>query len=170
MPKKEVIVDTNALLLPGEFGIDIFEELARLGYERAVVPRAVLNELDRLRQHPRLKGSERRAASLGFSLVLEYVRASASSASSASTGSSSGGRGCTVTIKEINENEEEEEERERERERERVSETDALILELALKRRAAVLTNDAELRRELSEAGVATVYLRGRSRLEERSR
>ena len=45
--------------------------------------------------------------------------------------------------------------------------TDEMIVELALKRKAAVLTNDEELRTKLSHAGIATVYLRGRNRLEE---
>ncbi len=45
--------------------------------------------------------------------------------------------------------------------------TDEMIAALALKRKAAVLTNDEELRTKLSQAGIATVYLRGRNRLEE---
>ena len=42
-----------------------------------------------------------------------------------------------------------------------------MIAALTLKRKAAVLTNDEELRTKLSHAGIVTVYLRGRNRLEE---
>jgi rRNA-processing protein FCF1 len=130
-----VIVDTNALLIPGEFGVDIFEELERLGYERVIVPKAVLKELDKLRQRPNLKGKEKIAAKIGYSLTLKYMRR----------------RGCKVEI-----NEEEEEGRD----------VDEIIAELALKKKAAVLTNDGFLMRKLSKAGIATVYLRGKNRLE----
>jgi hypothetical protein len=132
--RKEVIVDTNALLIPGEFGVDIFDELERLGYLRIIVPRVVLNELDRLRQRPGLKGKEKIAANVGYSLLQRYPR---------------------ISIEEA-EGEKEEED------------TDEIITALALKRKAAVLTNDENLRRKLSQAGIATVYLRGGNRLEER--
>jgi rRNA-processing protein FCF1 len=46
--------------------------------------------------------------------------------------------------------------------------TDALIVALAVRQNAAVLTNDEELRKTLSRAGIVTVYLRGGTRLEER--
>jgi len=45
--------------------------------------------------------------------------------------------------------------------------TDEMIATLARKRKAAVLTSDEELRTKLSQAGIATVYLRGGDRLEE---
>jgi rRNA-processing protein FCF1 len=60
---------------------------------------------------------------------------------------------CRVTIKE----EEEGEERD----------TDDWIAWFALKKKAAVLTNDEKLKRKLTNAGIATVYLRGKCRLEE---
>lgn len=145
MLRKKVIVDTNALLIPGEFGVDIFEELERLGYEHIIVPEAVLSELDRLRQRPDLKGKEKRAAKIGYSLVLKYVHEEHD--------------GCMVTI-----NKEEDEEESEGRKRD----VDELIAKMALKLKAAVLTSDEPLRRKLSEAGVATVYLRGKSRLEEK--
>ncbi|MEA2033738.1 MAG: PIN domain-containing protein [Euryarchaeota archaeon] len=147
MLRKNVIVDTNALLIPGEFGVDIFEELERLGYEHIIVPEAVLSELDELRRRPNLKGKEKRAANIGYSLVLKYAYEEP-------------GR-CMVTI---NKEEEEEESGERERERD----VDELIVKMALKHKAAVLTSDEPLRRKLSKAGIATVYLRGKSRLEEK--
>ena len=143
--EKKVIVDTNALLIPGEFGVDIFEELERLGYGHIIVPEAVLSELDRLRQRPDLKGKEKRAAKIGHSLVLKYVHEEHD--------------GCMVTI-----NKEEEESGGQERERD----VDELIVKMALTLKAAVLTSDEPLRRKLSKAGIATVYLRGKSRLEEK--
>lgn len=41
-----VIFDANALMMPAQFGVDVFDEVERLvgGYE-AVVPRAVVEEL-----------------------------------------------------------------------------------------------------------------------------
>ncbi|MGB7531976.1 MAG: PIN domain-containing protein [Halobacteriota archaeon] len=145
MLRKKVIVDTNALLIPGEFGVDIFEELERLGYGHIIVPEAVLSELDRLRQRPNLKGKEKRAANIGHSLLLKYVYEEHD--------------GCMVTI-----NKEEEESWGQERERD----VDELIIKMALTLKAAVLTSDEPLRRKLSKAGIATVYLRGKSRLEEK--
>jgi rRNA-processing protein FCF1 len=141
MIRKEVIVDTNALLIPGEFGVDIFYELERLGYETVIVPKKVLNELHELKQRPGLKGKEKRAAKIGYSLVLTYASRQEP------------GR-CRVTIKE------EEEEREE-------RDTDDWIAWFALKKKAAVLTNDEKLKRKLTNAGIATVYLRGKCRLEE---
>ncbi|MFV9677246.1 MAG: hypothetical protein ACNYVW_06305, partial [Methanosarcinales archaeon] len=44
--------------------------------------------------------------------------------------------------------------------------TDKLIAELATKLDAAVFTIDDDLKQELTHAGVQTVYLRGRNRLE----
>ncbi len=159
MLRKEVIVDTNALLIPGEFGVDIFQELERQGYEHIIVPRVVLNELERLRQRPGLKGKEKRAAKIGYSLVLKYVHASKQERMPGKPLQGLRGREaephrCKVTINE----EEEGEGRERN--------ADVVIAELALKKKAAVLTNDEELRRKLSKAGIATVYLRGENRLE----
>jgi len=145
---KEVIVDTNALLIPGEFGVDIFEELARLGYLHIIVPRVVLNELDRLRQRSRLKGKEKIAANIGYSLIHRYTNTS---------GQQEGRMSVRWRIS-IEEAEGEQGERD----------TDEIITALAVKRKAAVLTNDESLRTKLSRAGVTTVYLRGRNRLEER--
>ncbi len=147
MLRKRVIVDTNALLIPGEFGVDIFEELEVLGYEHVIVPKVVLNELDRLRQSPYLKGIEKIAANIGYSLVIKYVQDREPEPYR-----------CKVTI-----NEEEEGEVGRERD----IDTDEWIVKLALKLKAAVLTNDEPLMRKLSKAGIATVYLRGENRLEE---
>ncbi len=150
MIRKEVIVDTNALLIPGEFGVDIFEELERLGYVHIIVPKMVLAELDRLRQRPGLKGKEKIAANVGYSLIRKYTDTSEQERMST---------GCTISIEE-GAGEEEVEKGE--------GDTDEMIAALALKRKAAVLTNDEELRTKLSQAGIATVYLRGKNRLEDR--
>ena len=137
----EVLVDTNALFIPGEFGVDIFGELERLGYQHIIVLKAVMNELDRLRQE--LKGKDKRAANVGYSLLLRYLHAAEQEQMP--------GR-CKVTLNEVDVGE---------------MNTDDLILEVAVKRNAAVLTIDEPLKRKLTKAGIVTVYLRGKSRLEE---
>jgi len=40
-----VLLDTNALMVPEQFGVDIFVELERLGYYQFLVPAPVLREL-----------------------------------------------------------------------------------------------------------------------------
>lgn len=142
---KSVIVDTNALLIPGEFGVDIFAELERLGYTRIIVPREVLNELEALSGRASLKGKERRAAAVGYALLQEYVRAPEGKRER---------RGFTVVM-------------EAKASEEREGDTDTAIILLAARRGAAVLTNDEVLRRRLTDAGIPTVYLRGKTRLEE---
>jgi hypothetical protein len=147
--REEVIVDTNALLIPGEFGVDIFEELARLGYVHILVPGMVVTELDRLRRRPGLRGKEKIAANVGYSLIHKYTDTSEQEQERTPAG-------CTVSIS-IEAGEWGKEE----------GGTDAMIAALALKRGAAVLTNDEGLRAKLSQVGIATVYLRGKNRLEE---
>jgi Uncharacterized proteins of PilT N-term./Vapc superfamily len=41
----KVLLDTNALMMPEQFGVDIFSELERLGYFDYIVPTAVVREL-----------------------------------------------------------------------------------------------------------------------------
>ena len=41
----KVILDTNALMVPEQFGVDIFSELLRLGYVEWQVPASVLEKL-----------------------------------------------------------------------------------------------------------------------------
>jgi len=120
-----------------------------LGYEHVIVPRVVLNELDKLRQSPDLKGREKIAANIGYSLVIKYVQ-----------GREPETYRCKVMINE--------EEEGGEGGRERNIDTDEWIVKLALKKKAAVLTNDEPLMRKLSKKGIATVYLRGKNRLEEK--
>ena len=62
-----VVLDTNALMAPVEVGVRLFEELDRLlGEYEAVVPEAVLRELDRLAEG---NGKEATAASVGADLA-----------------------------------------------------------------------------------------------------
>ncbi len=138
-----MLVDTNALFIPGGFGVDIFEELERLGYRHIIVLKAVMNELDRLRWD--LKGKDKRAANVGYSLLLRYLHHKASEQEQMQ------GR-CRVTLDEADVGE---------------MNTDELIVDVALKRNAAVLTIDEPLKRKLTKAGIVTVYLRGQCRLEE---
>ena len=63
----DVVLDTNALMMPVEVGVRTFEELDRLlGEYEAVVPEAVLEELDRLAGG---HGEEATAASVGADLA-----------------------------------------------------------------------------------------------------
>jgi len=63
----KVIIDTNILMVPHQFGVDIFEELASLGYDEYLVPKAVVAELVSLVESA--KGDDRIAAKVGLSLV-----------------------------------------------------------------------------------------------------
>lgn len=63
----KVILDTNGLMIPVQFGVDIFEELKRLGLYEFFVPEAVLKELEMLVK--RAKGSDKRAAKVALSMA-----------------------------------------------------------------------------------------------------
>ena len=65
--KREVIIDTNGLMIPGQFGIDIFMELKRLGFDSYVVPRASVRELEKISTQGR--GRDRTAAKIALSLL-----------------------------------------------------------------------------------------------------
>ncbi|MDY6930942.1 MAG: DNA-binding protein [Halobacteriota archaeon] len=65
--KKRVIIDTNALMIPANFNLDIFSELERLGFEEFLVPTAVVRELEKLLN--KLKGKDRVAVSVALSLL-----------------------------------------------------------------------------------------------------
>lgn len=41
-----VILDTNGLMVPAEFGVDIFSELEALGFNEWIVPSGVVRELE----------------------------------------------------------------------------------------------------------------------------
>ncbi|WP_135606742.1 DNA-binding protein [Methanococcoides sp. NM1] len=61
-----VIIDTNGLMIPVQFKVDIFSELKRLGYNELIVPQAVINEIKILVK--RYKGENRTAAKVALSL------------------------------------------------------------------------------------------------------
>lgn len=62
-----VVLDTNALMMPVEVGVRLFDELDRLlGEYEAVVPRAVVDELDDLASG---RGEEAAAARVGGDLA-----------------------------------------------------------------------------------------------------
>lgn len=64
----KVILDTNALMAPEQFGVDIFSELQRLGYIECLVPRPVLRELRSLTTRAD-KGRDKVAARVGLGLA-----------------------------------------------------------------------------------------------------
>lgn len=64
----KVLLDTNALMVPGQFGLDVFEELERLGYRRFLVPRPVLLELESLARRADSR-RDRIAARIGLKLA-----------------------------------------------------------------------------------------------------
>ncbi len=61
----KVILDTNALMIPGQFGVDIFAELEKLDCDRFIVPSQVVLELKILYK----KGGNKAEASLALSLL-----------------------------------------------------------------------------------------------------
>ncbi len=63
----KVILDTNALILSAEFGIDLFSELSRLNFEEIFVPKAVIRELKGLSKN--LKGQKRTALNVAISFL-----------------------------------------------------------------------------------------------------
>lgn len=63
-----VILDTNAFMVPEQFGVEIFSELLRLGYNDCLVPEPVLEELDRLSRNAS-KGADKLAARVGLGLA-----------------------------------------------------------------------------------------------------
>ncbi len=64
---RAVVLDTNALMLPYQFGINIEKELSRLlGVCRIIVPRTVVEEMEKLAEQG---GEVGRAAKLGLSII-----------------------------------------------------------------------------------------------------
>jgi hypothetical protein len=63
----KIIIDTNGFMIPVQFGVDIFEELKRLGFNEFFVPDAVIFEIERLIK--REKGSNRTAAKVARSMM-----------------------------------------------------------------------------------------------------
>ena len=116
-----VILDTNGLMVPAEFGVDIFSELEALDFDEWIVPSGVVRELESIASRGR--GMGRGAARVALSLLDR----------------------CRIVVSEGN--------------------VDDSILKLAIESKAAVFTNDSELRKRLRDRGVKVVYLRQRSYL-----
>ena len=119
----KVLIDTNSFLLPHQFGVDIFGELARLGYHRCLVLRAVIGELNKLAANS--TGKDKIAAKVGLSLVDR----------------------CEII------------------ETEQSALVDNTIINIAVKQKLAVCTNDSLLKKRLSTRGITVVYLRQKHRL-----
>jgi hypothetical protein len=64
----KVILDTNALMVPEQFNVDIFSELLRLGYAKWLVPAPVLGELRSLAIRAD-KGRDKTAARVALGLA-----------------------------------------------------------------------------------------------------
>ena len=64
----KVILDTNALMVPEQFGVEIFAELQRLGYVQWQVPSSVLAEL-RILATKADKGRDKVAARVALGLA-----------------------------------------------------------------------------------------------------
>lgn len=60
------MIDTNGLMIPGQFGVDIFTELEKLGFDLLLVPRSAVRELKKLSL---AGGRDGRAAKIGLSLL-----------------------------------------------------------------------------------------------------
>ncbi len=63
----KVIIDTNGFMIPIQFGVDIFEELKRLGFDEFFVPEAVIFEIEKLIK--REKGLDKTAAKVARSMM-----------------------------------------------------------------------------------------------------
>jgi len=64
----KVLLDTNGLMIPEQFGVDIFAELERLGYRQFLVPVPVLKELRTLSRLADSK-KDRLAAKIGLEMA-----------------------------------------------------------------------------------------------------
>jgi uncharacterized protein len=63
----KVIVDTNGLMAQAQFGVDVLDELGRLGYDECIVPSAVADELRMLQR--KVRGSDRIALAVASALA-----------------------------------------------------------------------------------------------------
>ncbi|MDD2614013.1 MAG: DNA-binding protein [Methanosarcina sp.] len=63
----KVIIDTNGFMIPIQFGVDIFEELKRLGFDEFFVPEAVALEIEKLIKRER--GLNKTAAKVARSMM-----------------------------------------------------------------------------------------------------
>jgi rRNA-processing protein FCF1 len=63
----KVIIDTNGFMVQAQFGVDVLDELGRLGYDECIVPSAVLDELDALGK--KLRGADKVALAVARALA-----------------------------------------------------------------------------------------------------
>ncbi len=63
----KVIVDTNGFMVQAQFGVDIMDELGRLGYDECIVPSAVIDELKMLEK--KAKGKDKAAVAVATALA-----------------------------------------------------------------------------------------------------
>lgn len=63
----KVIVDTNGFMVQAQFGVDILDELGRLGYDEYIVPSAVIDELKMLAK--KVKGADKVAVAVATALA-----------------------------------------------------------------------------------------------------
>jgi rRNA-processing protein FCF1 len=133
-----IVLDANALMMPVECGVRVFEELDRVGAELTdvatdgdgdtdtvdyVVPRAVVDELERLSTGA---GEAATAAGVGLDLAREH---------------------CRVTEHDADHG-------------------DGAVFECATREgTTAAVTNDTPLRSRLLDAGVPVISLRGANKL-----
>jgi len=68
----KALVDSNGLMMPAQHGIDVFEELRALGYDECVVPSAVTDELEAMKD--KVKGSDRAALAVALELAKRCER------------------------------------------------------------------------------------------------
>ena len=122
----KVILDSNFLLVPFQFRLDIFEELNNLlGKAEPIILSTTMEELKKMAEK---KTAKRR---MQFSAALKLAE--------------------RCKILEV---------------KKQASESyDDAILRIASKLKIPVATNDAELRKRLRKAGLATIYLRQKARL-----
>lgn len=112
-----MLLDANALMVPEQFGVDIFSEMLRLGYSECLVPGPVLRELRYLTERAD-KGHEKVAAKVALGLAER----------------------CEVISSGEN--------------------ADIALEDLAIREKAAVFTNDRELKKRLIRRGITVIYLR----------
>lgn len=62
----KIILDTNALMVPVQSGVDIFSELATLNFNEFIVPSGVVRELELIASGT---GADRNAARVALSLL-----------------------------------------------------------------------------------------------------
>jgi len=133
-----VIIDTNMLLVPGQFKVDIFTELDRImdePYEITILEGS-LQELEKIKKTG--SGADKQAAKLGH-MLLEHQKKRESAASSNCKG-----------LKILHSSKE--------------KTVDDAIVEIA-EDDTLVATNDSGLKRRLLEKGVRVIYLKQQQHL-----